>query len=150
MCDKHEFVFDVDKAFADQLVAVLEASPEHPLTKPEASRKFGIYILYRMPNQNPVYVGQAVGTGGVALRLRDHLKKIENRNRISVAEMTCRYLYINQQWEVSRAENALITKYKPAWNGIRGFSMHIPGKGRPGMPAYINEWEKQFPRLTNR
>jgi hypothetical protein len=142
MCDDHEFVFDVDKAFADQLVARLEASPEHPLAGHEASRKFGVYVLYRAPNKKPVYVGQAVGTGGVAARLRDHLKKIEHRNGISVDEMTCRYLFIRQQWEVSRAEAALITKYKPAWNGIAGFSMHVPGQGRPGMPTNINKWEK--------
>ena len=147
MCNAHEFVFDVDKAFADQLVEVLEASPEHPLTDPDASRKSGIYVLYCVPLKNPVYVGQAVGTGGVATRLHDHLKKIDHRKGISVDEMTCRYLFIRQQWEVSRAEFALISKYKPDWNGIAGFSMHVPGRGRPGMPAYSNEWEKKFPRL---
>lgn len=147
MCDDHEFVFDVDKAFADQLVSRLEASPEHPLDEPQASRKFGVYVLYRAPKKNPIYVGQAVGLGGVAQRLHDHLKKIEHRNGISVGEMTCRYLFIHQQWEVSRAEAALIIKYKPTWNGIAGFSMHVPGKGRPGMPAYINDWDRQFPRL---
>jgi hypothetical protein len=30
MCDRHAFQFDVDKAYEDQLVSVLEASPEHP------------------------------------------------------------------------------------------------------------------------
>lgn len=147
MCDAHEFVFDVDKAFADQLIATLESSPEHPLSKPQASRKFGVYALYQSANQNPKYVGQAVGSGGVAQRLHDHLKKIENRKGISIEEMTCRYLYIRQQWEVSRAEAALIIKYQPTWNGIAGFSMHVPGQGRPGMPNYMNEWEKLFPRL---
>ena len=145
MCNAHEFVFDVDKAFADQLVEVLEASPEHPLTDPDASQRIGIYVLYRVPDKKPIYVGQAVGPGGVAARLRDHLKKIDHRKGISSEEMTCRYLFINQQWEVSRAESALITKYKPEWNGIAGFSMHVPGRGRPGMPAYSNEWDKKFP-----
>ena len=147
MCDAHEFIFDVDRAFADQLVDVLEGSPEHPLSQPEASAKFGVYVLYRAPDKKPVYVGQAVGTGGVAGRLRDHLHKIQYRKNISVDEITCRYLFIRQRWEVSRAEDALIARYKPVWNGIPGFSMHVPGKGRPGMSDYINEWEKQFPRL---
>ena len=31
------------------------------------------------------------------------------------------------------------------WNGIPGFSMHTPGRGRPGMPEYQNEWDKTFP-----
>ncbi len=146
MCDAHVFVFDVDRAFADQLVIRLEASPEHPLAAPEAPAKFGVYVLYRALNKNPVYVGQAVGTGGIASRLRDHLKRIEHRGGISVDEMTCRYLLISQQWEVSRAEAALIAKYGPTWNRIPGFSMHIPGKGRPGMPNYTNEWDRRFPR----
>jgi len=145
MCDAHEFVFDVDSAFAHQLVVTLEASPEHPLTAPEANRKFGVYVLYE--NRKPVYVGQAVGIGGVAGRLRDHLKKIEHRKGISVGDVTCRHLLIRQQWEVSRAETALIVKYGPTWNGIPGFSMHVAGAGRPGMPNYTNEWERRFPRL---
>ena len=32
MCDLHVFQFTVDKAYEDQLVAALEASPEHPLS----------------------------------------------------------------------------------------------------------------------
>ena len=35
MCDRHAFQFDVDKAYQDQLVAALEASPEHPLSRPK-------------------------------------------------------------------------------------------------------------------
>jgi hypothetical protein len=145
MCNKHEFIFDVDKAFADQLVAILEQSPEHPLKEHQASRNIGVYVLYHNKSENPVYVGQAVGTGGVAQRLNDHFKKIYGRMGISTDDMTCCYLYIRQRWEVSRAEEALIKKYNPDWNGIPGFSMHVPGKGRPGMPDYTNEWDKRFP-----
>jgi hypothetical protein len=146
MCENHEFIFDVDKAFAAQLVYIMEASPEHSLQEHQASHRIGVYVLYRVLSKNPTYVGQAVGTGGVAQRLNDHFKKIQGRNNISVEEMTCRYLYIRQRWEISRAEEALIKKYNPEWNGIPGFSMHVPGKGRPGMPDYINEWDKKFPR----
>lgn len=145
MCDNHEFKFDVDKAFADQLLAKLEASPEHPLRSPSAPKLLGVYVLYL--NHKPVYVGQAVGGSGVASRLRDHLNKINGRTGISLDEVTCRYLLIHQQWEVSRAETAIITKYRPEWNGIPGFSMHVAGKGRPGMPNYSNEWDRRFPRL---
>jgi hypothetical protein len=48
-------------------------------------------------------------------------------------------------WEVARAEDALIRHYNPEWNGIPGFSMHVPGRGRPGMPGYVNEWDRRFP-----
>ena len=145
MCNNHEFTFYVDKAFADQLVVILEGSPVHPLKEHQASRDIGIYVLYHNQRENPVYVGQAVGAGGVAQRLSDHNKKICGRTRISIDDITCRYLYIRQRWEVSRVEEALIKKYDPEWNGIPGFSMHVPGKGRPGMPDYINEWDKRFP-----
>jgi len=145
MCDQHEFRFDVDKAYSDQVASALEASPEHALPNPQAPRKFGIYALYRASQKDPVYVGQAVGSVGLAGRLRDHLRKIDHRIGISVAQMTCRYLVIHQKWEVARAEDALISRNSPPWNGIPGFSMHTPGRGRPGMPEYQNEWDQTFP-----
>jgi len=140
MCDRHGFQFDVDKAYEDQLVSVLEASPEHPLSAPEAPREPGIYVLFR--GAVPVYVGQA---RELRSRLSDHLKKIDNRRGISVAEISCRFLMIDRMWEVARAEDALIRRYNPEWNGIPGFSMHVAGRGRPGMPGYVNEWDKRFP-----
>ena len=140
MCNRHTFEFDADKAYEDQLVSVLDASPEHPLTAPEAPQQPGIYVLFR--KGLPVYVGQAVKLRG---RLSDHCKKIENRQGISAREVTCRFLTIQTMWEVARAEAALIQRYKPEWNGIPGFSMHVPGRGRPGMPNYSNEWDKRFP-----
>lgn len=140
MCNRHAFNFDADKAYEDQLVSVLDASPDHPLTAPEAPQQLGIYVLFR--KGLPVYVGQAVKLRG---RLSDHRKKIENRQGISAGEVTCRFLTIRTMWEVARAEAALIQRYKPEWNGIPGFSMHIPGIGRPGKPGYVNEWDKRFP-----
>jgi hypothetical protein len=140
MCDRHVFRFDVDKAYDDQLVSTLETSPEHPLSAPEASRQSGVYVLFR--KGSPVYVGQA---RDLRLRLRDHLKKIGNRSGITIDEVTCRFLTIERMWEMARAEDALIRHYSPEWNGIPGFSMHVPGRGRPGMPGYVNEWDRRFP-----
>ena len=111
MCDRHDFHFDVDKAYEDQLVSVLEVSPEHPLSAPEASRQPGIYVLFR--RGAPVYVGQA---RELRSRLNDHLKKIENRKGITAKEVTCRFLMIERMWEVARAEDALIRRYNPEWN----------------------------------
>lgn len=141
MCDRHTFQFDVDKAYEDQLVSVLEASPEHPVSAPEGPRQPGVYVLFR--SGVPVYVGQA---RGLHSRLRDHLRKIENRKGIAVREVACKFLTMERMWEVARAEDTLIQRYKPEWNGIPGFSKHVPGKGRPGMPGYVNEWDRRFPR----
>src|SRR3990172_6887021 len=142
MCNRHAFDFDADKAYEDQLVSVLDASPNHPLTAPEAPQQPGVYVLFC--KGSPVYVGQAVKLRG---RLSDHRKKTENRQRISPDEISCRFLTIPTMWEVARAEDALIRHYNPEWNGIPGFSMHVAGRGRPGMPGYVNEWDRRFPPL---
>lgn len=144
MCEKHRFEFDVDRAYADQLIGVFEASPAHLLSRSEAPKEQGVYALYRAGIATPTYIGQA---RKLTARLQDHLKKIDGRRGISTAEITCRYLVINRSWEVSRAEEVLIKQYAPPWNGIPGFSMHVPGSGRPGKPGYVNQWDRQFPRL---
>ena len=91
MCDLHAFRFDVDKAYQDQLVSALEASPEHPLSAPEASRQPGIYVLIR--SGSPVYVGQA---RELRSRLRDHRQKVEYRRGITTDEISCRFLTIER------------------------------------------------------
>ena len=140
MCDRHGFQFDVDKAYEDQLVAALETSPEHPLSAPEASLQPGVYVLFR--SGSPVYVGQAKK---LRSRLGQHRRKVENRLGITVDRITCRFLIVEQMWELARAEDALIRHYEPEWNGITGFGSNVPGKGRPGMPGYVNEWDERFP-----
>ncbi len=140
MCDRHGFQFDVDKAYEDQLVSALEASPEHPLSAPETFRQPGVYVLFR--SGLPVYVGQA---RNLRSRLSDHLKKVENCKGIRVDEVTCRFLTIERMWEVARAEDALIRHYNPERNGVPGFSMHVPGRERQGMRGYVNEWDSRFP-----
>ena len=148
MCDLHNFRFDVDKAYADQVLSVFESSPKHQLIQLEAVRESGVYALFENDELMPVYVGQAAGVAGVRGRLRDHMGKIEGRKNIDADEVFFRYLIIDRKWEVARAESILIEAYAPTWNGIPGFSMHVPGKGRPGMPGYVNEWDRQHPKIT--
>ena len=140
MCEQHDFSFDVDRAYEDQLVAVLRESPSHALASPEAPNTYGVYVIYW--NNEVVYVGQA---RNLRNRLRDHYRKIDGRDGIDPNQVTCRYLTIARLWEVSRAEEVLIGRFHPEWNGVPGFSMHTPGRGRPGMPDYINEWDRRFP-----
>ena len=145
MCERHAFRFDVDKAYAAQVIAALEDSPEHPLSHHQAPKSIGVYALYRKGHRAPVYIGVATGTTGIAGRLGDHLKKVSGRKGITPQEISCRFLVIDQKWEATRAEDAMIKGYKPEWNGIPGFSMHVPGIGRPGKPGYINQWDQRFP-----
>jgi excinuclease UvrABC nuclease subunit len=113
VCDEYNFTFDVDRAYEDQLVSVLEASPEHTIQNPDAPRTFGVYVLYR--NKTPVYVGQA---RNLRNRLRDHLRKIEGKDGIDTEQVTCKFLTITRLWEVARAEEVLISRFAPEWNGI--------------------------------
>ena len=140
LCDKHRFEFDIDSAYEVQLLSVLEACPSHPIQAPDAPTAFGVYVLYL--DGFPVYVGQA---RNLRNRLRDHRRKIEGREGIEVEQVTCKFLTIARLWEVARAEETLISHFGPEWNGIPGFSMHAPGRGRPGMPDYVNEWDRRFP-----
>ena len=142
MCENHHFSFDVDRAYEDQLTAVLEASPSHPIAEPQAPQTFGVYVLYW--NGVTVYVGQA---RNLRNRLRDHLRKIQGREGIAVGDVTCRYLTIARLWEVARAEDVLIARFEPEWNGIPGFSSHAPRCGRPGMAGYVNQWDQRFPPI---
>ena len=134
MCEQHNFTFDVDRAYEDQLVAVLEASPTHPIDAPQAPQTFGVYVLYW--DDVTVYVGQV---RNLRNRLRDHLRKIQGWQGINVVDVTCKYLTIARLWEVARAEDVLITRFEPEWNGIPGFSSHALGRGRPGMAGYVNQ-----------
>ena len=142
MCEDHSFVFDVDRAYEDQLVAVLDARPEHPIKASDAPHTYGVYVLYW--DGVPVYVGQARNFRN---RLRDHLRKIQGRRGIRVDDVTCKYLTIARLWEVARAEDVLISRFEPEWNGIPGFSSHAPGRGRPGMAGYVNQWDQRFPPI---
>jgi hypothetical protein len=108
MCDQHVFRFDVDKAYEDQLVSALKASPGHPLSAPEASSQSGVYVLLHMGLA--IHVGRA---RDLRSRLRDHRKTIENRKGIKVEDITCRFLTIERMWEVKRAKDAMIRHYSP-------------------------------------
>ncbi len=140
MCDRHEFVFEFDKAYNHQLIEKFEANPEHPLTPDVAPRLKGVYALYR--HGNLVYAGKALGNTTLAGRLGDHYRKMSGRRGIHPNEMTCRFLIIESDWFVRAAEDALIQHYSPAWQGS-GFGRHVPGRGRPGIR--LSRWEVDFP-----
>ncbi len=139
MCDQHEFFFEFDKAFTHQLIEKFEASPEHPLTEDVAPKRNGIYALYR--KSEIVYAGKALPTT-LGQRLREHYRKIDGRQNISVKEMTCRFLTIDSDWFVRAGEYALIKTYAPAWNRS-GVGSHVPGVGRPGVK--VSQFDKVFP-----
>lgn len=139
MCDKHDFVFEFDKAYTHQLIEKFEASPQHELVTDVAPPKKGVYALYY--KRKLVYAGKALDTT-LKRRLNEHAKKIESRKNIDLGDMSCRFLIIESDWYVRAGEHALIISYKPEWNAS-GFGSHVPGRGRPGIRT--SKWDSLYP-----
>ena len=144
--DLHEFVFELDLAIREQVLAKLDRSPLVPLRKDVGPPESGVYALYWKGSL--VYVGKASqattkSKRTLRARLNEHIAKISGRSKISLEEMTCRYLTIKSDWFVWAAENALITLFKPPWQHS-GFGSKVPGRGRPGTDR-ISDWNRQFP-----
>jgi hypothetical protein len=142
MCDQHHFVFEFDKAYNAQLIQKFEASPDHGLAPEVAPSLKGVYALYL--SGALVYPGKALDTT-LRRRLNEPFRKIEGRQNISNADMSCRFLTIEGDWFVRAAEDALIQYYTPIWNNS-GFGSHLPGIGRPGVR--VSKWDTQYPPKT--
>lgn len=109
MRDYHGFRFDEDKAYQDQLIGALQASPEHPLTQAKAPRLPGVYVIFR--SGAPVYVGRAKD---LRSRLRDYLKRGSKLKGIDTQKVTCRFLMIERTCARSRwSETRTIHRLDP-------------------------------------
>jgi Eco29kI restriction endonuclease len=120
--DPHHFEFDLDRGIRAQAVKKLEASPLLPLDKGVGPTASGIYALYY--KEKLVYLGKASrGTTKsqrtLRGRLNEHADKIARRRNITTADMRCRYLTFSSDWWLFASELALISHYKPEWNGER-------------------------------
>src|SRR5438309_10530744 len=118
--DGHHFDFDLDRGIRAQVVEKLESSPLLPLTKGAGPQASGIYALYF--KDKLVYIGKASkGTTKskrtLRARLTEHVSKIAERENITLKNMQCRYLTFQSEWWVFAAEFALMTHYRPEWNG---------------------------------
>jgi hypothetical protein len=116
MADPHEFVFEIDRAIRTQVREKLEVSLELRLSEDVAPAKKAVYVLYWKGKL--VYAGKALHTT-LKRRLAEHTRKISGRRNIALNQMTCRFLTIDSDWFVRAAEDALISSYKPLWNGQR-------------------------------
>ncbi len=144
--DPHFFDFDLDLGIRAQVVQKLEASPLLPLEKGAGPQASGIYALYFKGKL--VYIGKVSkdmtkSKRTLRARLSEHVGKISGRQKITLADMQCRYLTFASEWWVFAAEFALIVHYAPEWNGS-GYGSKVPGKGRPGTER-VNHWNAQYP-----
>ena len=139
MCEQHQFIFEFDKAYNQQLIDKFEASPEHSLAPDVAPPLKGVYALYHA--QELVYAGKALNIT-LARRLAEHYRKLNGRQNIDPAEVSCRFLTIDGDWFVRAAEDAMIQHYAPLWQNS-GFGSHVPGRGRPGIRK--SRWDTLYP-----
>jgi hypothetical protein len=145
----HHFDFDLDRGIRSQVVEKLESSPLLKLNLNVGPADSGIYALYY--KRDLVYIGKASrGTTKsrrtLCARLNEHVRKISERQKISLSDMQCRYLTFKSEWWVFAAEFALMTHYNPEWNAS-GFGSKVPGRGRPGTER-VSRWDEQFPRKS--
>ncbi len=131
------FRFNFTKAVQDQFRDQLESQPQRPLADAHAPEEPGVYVLYR--DGHVVYVGK---TPNLSKRLREHANRIMNALGISIEEMSCRHLAVDEEWMAEAAEKLMIQAYEPDWQGS-GFGGHTPGSGRPGLRP--REWDRMFP-----
>ena len=134
------FRFDFTKAVQAQFEGQLNSQPRRPLAEPKAPAEPGVYVLYK--GKGIVYVGSAIGGRKLSNRLREHARKISGRDGITLEEMTCRFLAVDEDWMAAAAEKMMIELHHPPWQGS-GFGGHVPGRGRPGVR--VSEWDKHYP-----
>lgn len=144
--DPHKFVFELDRAIRDQVIEKLNASSIVVLDRNTAPRDSGVYALYFKGGL--VYIGKAsksttTSKRTLRSRLNEHVGKLENRDNLTMADMTCRFLTIESDWFVWAAEFALINHFQPEWNNS-GFGSKVPGAGRPGTHR-VSKFNQQFP-----
>lgn len=144
---KHRFDFDLDRGIRDQVLRKLNRSPRLALEKGVGPKESGIYALYHKGKL--VYIGMVSknttkSKRTLRTRLGEHLRKIDSRRNISLAQMKCRYLTFESDWWVFAAEFALITHFTPDWN-LSGFGSKVPGIGRPGTKR-VSRWNALYPK----
>lgn len=157
--DNFVFRFEVGPAILSQVLAKLNRLPEHPLVavaaegvrRYEGARQFpgvekyrGFYQLFHRGLSK--YIGKT--SRPVGQRLREHALKMFGRQNLDLAEVTCRYIFVEDPSLVDMAEGALISHFGALaeWN-TSGFGSKVPGSGRGGQRQ--SEWQAQFPPNLN-
>ena len=142
------FEIDIISALSSQLVAAFSKLEIGKLTEEALDslpKGHGVYKLYH--GGSLVYVGQAEK---LRKRLGEHQFKIRGRQKIDVADMGFKCLFIHKNWTALAPENSLIKYYREAgegecaWNG-NGFGPHDPGKERETTNKAPDGFDAQFP-----
>lgn len=142
-----DFTLSITKALGDQLAIALDGLDRAPLNEASIAglkEKPGVYQLYL--NGQFVYVGKA--DKSLPARLRNHLRKISGRRRISLDEMAFSCLYVAEDFSALAPEQLLISHHKEIgnipWNN-NGFGNKDPGRQRDTTVLKSNHFDTQFP-----
>jgi hypothetical protein len=143
--DQYVFRFEVGPAILAQLLKKLETIPLSSVTNALDGKYPGFYQLFH--KRQPVYIGKTARPIGD--RLREHAKKLRDREGIDLAEVECRYAFVEDPSLVDVAEGALISFFGERglaeWNQT-GFGSKVTGHGRGGQAA--SKWAGKFlPKL---
>lgn len=142
------FEIDIVSALADQLLMAFASLETAPLAREgvdELHKGQGVYQLYHLGIL--VYAGKA---DNLAKRLGEHLVKITGRQKISIAEVRFKCLYVHQNWTALAPESTLIKHYRRTdenvcvWNG-NGFGPHDPGRDRETTNKPPDGFDSMYP-----
>ncbi len=140
--DAQVFRFELGPAILAQLLEKLEVLPLMPLEDALGAQYPGFYQLF--VSGEPKYIGKTARP--VGQRLREHARKLRHRKGIPMAEVKCRFAFVEDPSLVDVAEGALIDFFAvrgmAEWNAS-GFGSKVTGHGRGGQSA--SDWAVQYP-----
>ena len=112
-----EFEFDLSDALLTRLVQVLNGMEPTPLTAENAANipgGQGVYQLFH--NGTLVYIGKTDSEAGLPQRLARHVRSIQNRSNLNVADVSFNAVRIFV-FTAMDLETLLIRSYgEPDWN----------------------------------
>jgi len=146
------------KVLGAAIAEVILTTRLYPLTERFPRKGPGIYAIYYtgdfpayrkladenriVPGKWPIYVGQALPTGGrrgievdaegndLRDRVSKHLRSLRSAENLSPEDFQYRALVMDDAF-IRLGETSLLALYKPIWNKyVDGFGNNTPGKGR--------------------
>lgn len=138
------FELDLLGAVINELQPGLDAMTAEPLTVASVNglpNEAGVYLL--LHRGEVAYVGKTDSKKGLAERLLDHAKKVQNRHSLDPADVTYKAARVYVMTPMA-IEKKLIDHFGPAWNGS-SFGSHDPGRERETTNKPAKGFDSQFP-----
>lgn len=142
-----DFKLSITKALANQLADALATLTPQPLTLENIEAlhpRPGVYELYLQGDR--VYVGKAKSS--LPERLSQHRRKLSGRQKIAVADLSFKCLYVDEDLDSASPERMLIAMYSASgtspWNN-NGFGNKDPGRNRDRTELKAKHFDAHYP-----